>query len=519
MRKTITIEPSPRIGIARQVGRVAGLALLAALAVSGVAPREALAGQTGGCIENEYGGALGCTSQDVKIASFDLLQIVDGCTGPSDYATVQLRANLLVGAQTRYDVGFWLALDGGAARTGSCFKEWLTPVKAPQGTDPVGAELTSGFGPFLNSDGDVCGDAKATYGQFDRLCSTSADSTVPQNVLLPCADADANGFLDVGTCAGWKNQANNNCTGIASAGIPDTTSKCSCERTNLAVAVPATDPLDWGDAPNSYSTLSSSNGPRHTVIGSSPRLGACIDSESNGLPNVAATGDDSNAGATSAGTCATPGDDEDGVTFGTIVPGQSVTITVTATAACTLSAFIDWAGDGSFSTVGDDILPSGQVLSAGSNNVVVNVPIGAKVGTTYARFRCTTAGKVSFNGLAADGEVEDYQVTVTQLAPSLSVVKKAMLAGGTCGVNDVSPLTILTGQSVQYCYYVTAAGPAGSRAPVYDVTLVDDMATPLNTGDDQTIALSGLTNIGGNAGIGDLAAGATATGVSAPVQF
>ena len=496
--------------------RAGALALLGALVLSATGAREARAGAASACIQTQYGGSLGCTSQDVKIASFDLLAVVDGCTGPSDVAQVNLRANLLVGANQRYDIGFFLALDGGNALTGSCYKDWLNPVKAPQGTDPTSTEITSGFGPFLNSDGDTCGDAKAVYGQFDKLVGSGS----PDTLTLPCTDTDSDGFLDVGNCAGWKNQANNDCGSLAQAGIPDVASKCYCGRTNINVAVPANDPTDWGDAPNTYGTQSASNGARHTVVGTGPRLGACVDTETNGQPNVAASGDDAGVGTTTVGTCAAANDDEDGVTFGTIVPGQSATFTVVATAACTLSAFVDWAGDGSFATAGDDILPSGQLLSAGSNTVTITVPAGAKVGDTYARFRCATSGKLSYNGLAANGEVEDYKIAVTLLPPSLTVAKKAMLAGGTCGVNDTDPpLTIFTGQQVEYCYYVTAGGTAGTTQPVCDVTLVDDMTTPSDTADDQTITLSGLTNLCGSAGIGDLAAGSTATGKSAPVQF
>jgi len=492
------------------------LALLAAVAAQAFGVSEAHAGAASACMQDQAGTSLGCTSGDVKVASFDLLSVVDGCTGPSDTATVNLRANLLVGANTRYDIGFYLALDGGDGKTGSCYKEWLDPVKSPQGTDPTGAEISSGLGPFLNSDGDACGDAKAAYGQFDKTVGAGT----PDAVVLPCKDLDGDGFLDIGTCAGWKNQANNDCTSLAQAGIPDVASKCNCGRTNINVAVPATDPLDWGDAPNSYGTQSAANGARHTIVGTGPRLGACVDTEANGQPNVAATGDDAGAGATTVGTCAVANDDEDGVSFGTLVPGQSATITVTATAACTLSAFIDWAGDGSFATSGDDVLPSGQLLSAGANTVTITVPVGAKVGDTYARFRCATSGKLSYNGLASDGEVEDYKIAVTLLPPSMTVTKKAMLAGGTCGVNDVaSPLTIFTGQQVEYCYYVTAGGTAGTTQPVCDVTLIDDMTTPADTSDDQAITLSGLTNLCGAAGIGDLAAGSTAVGTSAPVQF
>ena len=64
---------------------------------------SARAGANSACLQTQYGGSLGCTSQDVKIASFDLLSVVDGCTGPSDVAQVNLRANLLVGANSIRD--------------------------------------------------------------------------------------------------------------------------------------------------------------------------------------------------------------------------------------------------------------------------------------------------------------------------------------------------------------------------------------------------------------------------------
>ena len=71
-------------------------------------------------------------------------------------------------------------------------------------------------------------------------------------------------------------------------------------------------------------------------------------------------------------------------------------------------------GDGSWAEVGDQIF-NGQVLNAITNNLTFNVPNTATVGiTTYARFRyvTTAVAALSFNGLAQDGEVEDYIVSI-----------------------------------------------------------------------------------------------------------
>ncbi|HEX8203848.1 MAG TPA: GEVED domain-containing protein [Isosphaeraceae bacterium] len=40
------------------------------------------------------------------------------------------------------------------------------------------------------------------------------------------------------------------------------------------------------------------------------------------------------------------------------------------------------------------------------------VPAGATLGVTYARFRLSTAGGLTPTGAAADGEVEDFRVTL-----------------------------------------------------------------------------------------------------------
>ena len=37
-----------------------------------------------------------------------VVDLIDGCTGPSDEATVEVAFEVLVGAQKRYDIGFSL---------------------------------------------------------------------------------------------------------------------------------------------------------------------------------------------------------------------------------------------------------------------------------------------------------------------------------------------------------------------------------------------------------------------------
>jgi hypothetical protein len=154
-----------------------------------------------------------------------------------------------------------------------------------------------------------------------------------------------------------------------------------------------------------------SGGASH-VLGSNVYLGSCVDAEGDGQPTAAASGDDASAGAPVFGTCENT-DDEDGVTFrSNLLPGQPAKLQVVANAACTLSGWVDFNADGDWEDAGETLFLLGQSLVAGTNDLTFAVPTGAVEGLTYARFRCTTTGALSFAGPAINGEVEDYQVNI-----------------------------------------------------------------------------------------------------------
>jgi Ca2+-binding RTX toxin-like protein len=159
--------------------------------------------------------------------------------------------------------------------------------------------------------------------------------------------------------------------------------------------------FEFGDAPDpTYPTLLASNGARHLPF-SPLYLGAGMDAEFDGQPTADATGDDNDAN----------GDDEDGVVIPSIlIQGVAATATVTASAAGKLDAWIDYNQDGAFGP-GEQIAASLDVV-AGANAVTFVVPSTARAGTSFARFRISSAGGLSPDGAAADGEVEDYQAQV-----------------------------------------------------------------------------------------------------------
>ncbi|MHC4478828.1 MAG: DUF7901 domain-containing protein [Planctomycetota bacterium] len=175
-------------------------------------------------------------------------------------------------------------------------------------------------------------------------------------------------------------------------------------------SVPAQD-SDFGDAPDpTYPTLLANNGARHVII-SSIVLGSGIDGEQDGQPHPAAVGDDLDGN-----------DDEDGVKFTSrLTPGQWATVEVIASTKGLLNAWIDFEADGGWAEAFDQIFQN-RTLNTGVNSLSFRVPLGAKSGTTFARFRFSSAAGLSYVGSAADGEVEDYRVLI-QVNPTIKWIQ------------------------------------------------------------------------------------------------
>jgi hypothetical protein len=167
--------------------------------------------------------------------------------------------------------------------------------------------------------------------------------------------------------------------------------------------------FDFGDAPATFPTTLASNGARH-VLGAVgvDRLGAARDSEGDGQPNASATGDDV-AGAP---------DDEDGITVNSMQAVVGGSISVTASNAGLINAWVDFNGDGNWNDPGEHVLT--DVTIGVSQTLTFDVP-RTSVANPILRVRLTSTGATgySFAGLAPSGEVEDYQLTVAAPPPSL----------------------------------------------------------------------------------------------------
>jgi len=169
-------------------------------------------------------------------------------------------------------------------------------------------------------------------------------------------------------------------------------------------------PLDFGDAPDSYGTLLASNGARHVATG--PTLGATRDAEPDAAVPLDGSSDDFSGEF-----------DEDGV-FGLgfdspLQAGSQGSVTVFIEGGggnARLYAWVDFNQDGDFTDAGEQVALGDVLLADGEHMIDFDVPLDASAGFTYARFRVSTQAGLSFDGLANDGEVEDYFATVRAAA-------------------------------------------------------------------------------------------------------
>ena len=229
----------------------AGAAPVAAAPANAAPAVQAPAG-TDTCLEDAFGGDTNCTSNDVRVSQYIL---VDGPTEclPGEVIQVKLQAELVAGAQDRYDIGLFIAQDGGDALTGTCFRDYLAPPLKAEGYDP-GKAFTSlaegytGGGPFLTSedDEDTCGDISQGEHVFrdvdEKLVDGAYADTGPQSIDVKCQDtvgADGkpgtDGVADVRTCVTWDNQddASPACTSVTET-LPNNKAKCRCSSVPIA---------------------------------------------------------------------------------------------------------------------------------------------------------------------------------------------------------------------------------------------------------------------------------------------
>ena len=260
-------------------------------------------------------------------------------------------------------------------------------------TVPVVVTNTTGAGAFLNAwidfnnDGDVL-DVGEQVITNAVVANGSSNTTITPSVTAP-----ANALIGVSVGVRFRLTTT---ASPAATGVMGTFGEV--EDYKITIAVPTTDLGDF----TSFADATS------TVVGTI-KLGVLTDVEFLSTRNATATGDDT-----------TGSDDEDAVTFPSLMAGAPATIPVLVSnfsgAAVHLNAWIDYNNNGVLTDAGEQIANNVSIPNGSNNlrqNIVITVPASALAVTHLgARFRLTSTATPGATGVSGNGEVEDYVVSI-----------------------------------------------------------------------------------------------------------
>ncbi|RCS42139.1 hypothetical protein DTL42_20120 [Bremerella cremea] len=272
--------------------------------------------------------------------------------------------------------------------------------------------------------------------------------------------------------------------------------------------------VDFGDAPDTYGTLLESDGARHNLVDNF-YLGSSVDAEIDGQPTADASGD----GSTDDGIFIRTPDPNNAGSYLNYTLRDNITneIYITATvpsgskAYGFVDAWIDFNHNGNFDDPGEQILvsraltidainPAGSASGLGQLIKISDLPEDFQIGDTIARFRYSSTGGLSSTGLAADGEVEDYQVTIGAPAvnPWHNSSKPLAITKGDSSVTGLD-LNYLVSEMRNRVYTygpndVPAGKAVGDFRPAYDPDTIDPAMVPayLDVNNDRKVTSDDL---------------------------
>lgn len=274
--------------------------------------------------------------------------------------------------------------------------------------------------------------------------------------------------------------------------------------------------VDFGDAPDSYGTLLGSDGARHNLV-ENFYLGQGVDAEIEGQPTFAANGD----GSTDDGIFIRTEDPNNSGSFlnFTLRDGINNQIYITAKAPTGsasfgfLDAWVDYNQDGKFDAneqlfvsialTKDAVDPLNSPSGLGQLVTVGDLPDGALLGDTYARFRLSSTGGLTPTGLAEDGEVEDYQITIAEqgVNPWHNSSKPGAISLGDNSITSLDYVLLLEElRNRTYTYSQAEASllpgvAEGDFRPQWDPDTVDPALVPakLDVTNDRRVTLADLS--------------------------
>lgn len=170
-----------------------------------------------------------CAAKEVHLE--DISAATRATCTPGTTVTVNLNATVIFNTG-RYDVGWYIALDGGDALRGQCAIKTLRQADGPLAllakhgsTSAVGTVV---WNQDFKGGNDLCGDVIMSEGGGGVLDFMN----IGRGLTLPCLDKTGDGYLDFGICFSWR-QPGGDSFCDPNALFPGTPSKCFCSRYNV----------------------------------------------------------------------------------------------------------------------------------------------------------------------------------------------------------------------------------------------------------------------------------------------
>jgi len=241
--------------------------------------------------------------------------------------------------------------------------------------------------------------------------SGSYDPDAGDSIVSYGWDLDGDGQYDDATVVKPSYTWNNPLNMTISLKVRDTHGASDTDDANVTITEADEYEWDFGDAPEDadrgyyYPTTLANNGACHRIVRIGPWLGSAYfndqqpDAEPDGQPDLDAQGDDK-----------TDRGDESGCIGGYLIVGVPHDIYINVGSGGIIDAWVDADRDGMWQH------PAEQIFSgykpAGSHKINVTLPGSAVPGLTYMRVRISTAGGLTPEGPAGDGEVVDERITM-----------------------------------------------------------------------------------------------------------
>jgi hypothetical protein len=225
--------------------------LLGVLALGGLllGPQPTFAADN--CIQDVWAAhgntqSLTCTANDVSVANVTNIKITSGgscdangvctctsaatpptncSTNPNQLGCVTFEADyeILLTAQTRYDIGLYFGVDGdpngNGALTGQCSNQIILPG------EENGTVFTNLDNPNnANANGDLCGDIINNT----KTVSNNNPQILKLTVSTACV-GDSDGHLKLPNCTSWRTSGQNDTCKVPFDAYPGAPSKCNCQ--------------------------------------------------------------------------------------------------------------------------------------------------------------------------------------------------------------------------------------------------------------------------------------------------